>query len=437
MDFILILAYFSAIIISVHIFSGFKNTVKTIIFRSSEQKLFKNYKKEPITDFYIIIPALREQKVIKRTLDRINKIDYPKSKINIVVALDKKEKPINGIKTKDVIEEYIKTKNNNLNIFYTEYAGNEQKRSYQLNSALNFIKNKVKNKKNTFIGVYDADSYPDLNVLKYIDFKARQDKNNIAFQQMINYLLNFNKINKLKKFLLLSNAYYQTMWNYCFEQEQYFKTNKRIDKKHSTLIFPYCMGHGEFFRLDMLSKIGGFPNNGPADGIQIGYILTAKNIKINPIPFDDYCESPEKLSVLYKQHTFWFCGNMYFFKTIKDYKLISLKLAQIVNKLFIGFKWLFRPYIIILTIIALLIYNSYAAYYLITIVFGYYLICYNLIKIYSINKSQIKSQRLHFWGLELPLSDLFLSFGGFNGAIKLFNHFIFNKILKFKKVERL
>jgi len=125
---------------------------------------------------------------------------------------------------------------------------------------------------------------------------------------------------------------------------------------------------------------------------------------------------------------------MYYFKTIKTYKLLSFNFVQTVNKLFIGLKWLFRPYFVIVAFILTI--NSILFWVLLFLIFGYFIIGYLLLLKYVVCDSERNIKKLKFFGFELPFSDLYLSFGGLNGFQKLMRHFLFGIKLKFSKVER-
>jgi len=430
MDLIFWLAIF---MVFIFVLRGLYNIYKVVNWKLREIKSFNegHILKKPDTYFYIIIPALREQNVIYDTLKWISNLNYPKKLFEVIVALDKKEEKN---LTKEKVKEYIRENKSGVKVSFVEYHGKGHKRSFQLNTALKEIFNLFKNKKDVFVGVYDADSRPEKDTLLYVDFK--KSKENIAFQQTINYLLNSKKISKFKNnFLLLGNAYYQTMWNYIAEINQFLKNNSRFEKGKNSLFPPYCMGHGEFFNLDLLKKIKGFPNNGPADGIQIGFVLALKKVKIIPIPLDDSCESPEKLSVLFKQHTFWFCGNLNFFKIINNEKFGLSKIMQIVNHTFLSGKWLIRPFFYtFLFLYAIIIIDFVALIILLILPFVYYLIGYYFIKIQLFNSN--KNLKLNFFGLEIIFAMYFKSFGAVNGLFKKVKSGLFGSKLKFSKVER-
>jgi hypothetical protein len=419
--------------------------IKSIYWKQKEKKTFlSGPKKEEIIYFYILIPALREQNVIKRTLDNLLLLDYPDDKFEIIIALDAKEKmrPGDNFTTKDVLKKYISNKiDRNPKISFVEYQGHGQRRALQLNEALNYVagdaKQKNRNYKNIFVGVYDADSFPDRRVLKYINYKALLDKNNVAFQQTLNYLLNSDNVSKIQKFLLLGNAYYQTMWNYTSEINRFFGANKKIRAQKHSLSPPYCMGHGEFFELDTLLEIGGFPLTAPADGIQIGFVLGDHMKQILPIPFDDYCESPEKLSVLFRQHTFWAFGNSQFFKTIKVSKVFSLKFVQSASHLLRCFKWALCPFFVIPTLILLFKYNFSIFLMSIIVIWFYYLFGYFLIRKFLLEDAPFEIKPLPFRGVEIPFSAAYTSFGAINGLLRLAKSYLSRKPVEvFSKVER-
>ncbi len=437
------IAILFSIIILLFSLNGLLNLYSIISWRGEERENFFRSKKErPNTYFYLIIPALREQNVICKTIERLSMFDYDKKMFEIIVALDKKERE--SIQNKDsstfsVLKQYILQRKNNFpKVSFVEYLGEGQKRAFQLNAALDSIHFDSKNRKNVFVGVYDADSHPDLNTLSYINYKHQKNNTLVAFQQMLNYLLNSKKISTLRySSWILGNAYYQTMWNYIFELKQFFNTNSAIKKGKQSLFPPYCMGHGEFFEYNMLKTVGGFPKDGVADGIQIGFLLSLKGIMINPIPFDDYCESPESLSVIYRQHTFWLFGNIEFFKILSQNGRGIIKFIQALFHLFLSIKWALRPFFYLFTL-TLTIYTNLTlvTVSLLFVPFVYYLTSYYLLSKFVNKDADFEIVKLKYFGVEVILGVFFKSFGAINGFIKILKKGLFGTEPVFKKIER-
>ena len=424
-------------IILYFIINGYISLFVSFSYYLKERKQFLTKKKSTIEKvyFYILIPALREQNVIEKTLKHISSFNYSKNKFEIIVALDKKEssRKKDNLKTKDFINKFI-LEHKSKNVKFIEYAGSAQKRAYQLNVALEYIK-KNNTHQHTFIGVYDADSHPDLDTLKYINYKYTQDNKKVAFQQNMNYLLNSHKIKH--NVVLLANAYYQTMWNYLFEINQFITTNRRILANKKSRFPPYCMGHGEFFKLEVLTRINGFSEIGPADGIQIGFTLTKNNIPIYPVPFEDYCESPESLITLYKQHTFWFFGNLTFYRILRSSKFLSIAFLQNCNHLFLAIKWALRPFLVIFVLIIFTMYNALLFWLLIIFVWVYYLSGYLCVINFLNKNTDFKVYKLRLFGLEIPLGVFYKSLGAIHGVYKILKHIIFKKEINYhNKVER-
>jgi hypothetical protein len=443
MDILPLMTIIFTIVILLFSLKGLLNIYSIISWRNKEREnFFKNKSKSASTYFYLIVPALREQNVICRTLDRLSSFKYDKKMFEIIVALDAKERKslLKGNKsTLDVLKEYISKKGNQLpKVSFIEYVGEGQKRAFQLNAVLDKISNFAIEKKVAFVGVYDADSHPDLNTLAYIDQAHKMDSSKVAFQQILNYLLNSDKLTKVKNSSwVLGNAYYQTLWNYIFELKQFFNTNKAISLDKQSLLPPYCMGHGEFFEFKTLKSIGGFPKDGAADGIQIGFLLSLNKIMIHPVPFDDYCESPESLPVIYKQHTFWLFGNIQFFRILSTQKIGSIWVVQSMFHLFLSIKWALRPFFFLFTLLLAVYTKTYlASIVLVLIPFIYYLTGYFLLSRFVNKDADFVIQRLKYFGLEIILGMFFKSFGAINGFIKIIKKVLFGIEPTFKKIER-
>ncbi len=427
---------------------------RTSLLENFKQKNQRSLSSSPY--FYLIVPALREQKVITRLLERLCCLNYDSSNYEIIVALDVKEKKeLSQQYTIDVVRKFIdNNKNQYTKVSIVEFSGIGQGRAYQLNTAFDIIKKKSleckRNSRYTFVGVYDADSYPDQDVLAYIDWRISTDSHITALQQILDYQLNIDEIEQVRfSRLLKANAYYQAAWNGIFEIPRFLRTNSSLLRNKVPTFPPYCMGHGEFIRLDVLIEIGGFSVKGYADGIQLGFALTNKRILIEPIPLFDYCESPTDLTTLIHQHSLWFAGNLQIFRYVYESpESIIVKIIQIYNHIMLNVKWLFRPiclgwlwgeFIVLIInkqthpidIIAIAMSTL--------VIVGYGIFCLYFVKSRLsqdiVIRENMQSKPIYF-SLWILMSAGFKSIGAWLGLFRLIKGRLIGRSPKFTKVER-
>jgi cellulose synthase/poly-beta-1,6-N-acetylglucosamine synthase-like glycosyltransferase len=301
--------------------------------------------------FYLIVPALREQSVIGRTLQQLCNLNFPSFKYEIIVALDAKEKSgMEKAGTEGVVRQFVAERGSGgPPIVIVEFSGDGQGRALQLNEALRTIVTDQASrgliKRKCFVGIFDADSFPDSEILNYISWRLTVCPDISAFQQALDYRLNLDVIMRARvSKILLGNAYYQSAWNGILEIPLFLRTNLQISHSKEPTFSPYCMGHGEFIRLDVLTDIGGFSETGCADGIQLGFALTNKNIEIEPVPLLDNCESPIDVRTLIHQHSHWFAGNLQVFRYLYySTESTRARLLNVFNHSALNVKWLLRP----------------------------------------------------------------------------------------------
>ncbi|MFI9306951.1 glycosyltransferase [Streptomyces triculaminicus] len=291
---------------------------------------------------YLLVPALREQNVIEDTLAHLRRLDYPADRFEIVVAVDGKE--TDEPTTARVVEEYAKHHPDGAPITVVAHTGPGQRRSLQLNVALDHVLERVAERppqERVLVGVYDADSRPERQVLAYLDDHLLRRPEAMAFQQTVTYLDNHEEL--AGRGLVHANAVYQSLWNYAFEIPRLLASRDRLTTGRTLRFPPYCMGHGEFFDLRALRLIGGFPRTGPCDGIQIGFALSRAGIAVHPVPFDDACQSPTSPATIVRQHTFWYSGLLQFFHWYTPRRLSRDTALPLLCHTAHSTKWLVRP----------------------------------------------------------------------------------------------
>jgi len=246
-----------------------KDKISIILITSERENYEKEQNRKKLKDLYKSLQKRKSLTDIKEKYLGIfsrNKLEeitrgFAKGKINLLSLY----RQYDSLPTTDVLaKELAKAKNKNLNstmFFHTHYPKTKGIMAHQLNYAidnLNKILNKEVSKKNTYIGVYNADSKPNKNTLTVLgknatDYKATKGEYPPVFQQISAYLHNyFSYSATLKGSFLKASSLAQTRWALGSEipmlirQSNFWERKK--NKKMSLLeeIFEpaaYCVGH--------------------------------------------------------------------------------------------------------------------------------------------------------------------------------------------------
>ena len=280
--------------------------------------------------FIILLPVLREEKIIKNTLTYLSSFKYKLDKLKIIIITHQKElatdstnKKKKGQNTIDIVKETIPELNRKLkrNVFlHYHYPYSEGIKSDQLNYALKRLMNQnslIFQNKNTYISLYDADSISDKNTLTILADDAVKNNFPLIYQQPVIYLKNYDFLpNTINGLFMKSFALFQTRYSLGYEAPMFLNSSKNIKRPIGKML--YCLGHGLFIRADFLKKIGFFPT--PIEDTRLGHILSYSKIDVKLLPPLAITEVAQKLIHLFKQSSVWFTGESYFYK---DYKIAS------------------------------------------------------------------------------------------------------------------
>ena len=381
----------------------------------------------------VLIPVLREQSVIKDTINHCVNMHTKNMNLYLVIAGTKRETKTDIDTTLEVVQGWISKYKmdlpSNIDVDYCEALDDGGDRATQLNYAVQYMHN-VKGVRNLdYIGVYDADSLPYSNTLNEVVASFVADKDLCACQQPVHFVKSANLMAANKENpLLIANALYQSTWTVISELpmwiKYYQKKGNKLSKRHL-----YLIGHGEFMTNDVYENFR-FPEYEITDGIQLGYRLGMSNKKVKPLR--EFCNDdvPHQIKSLIKQHKRWFGGCMNFFSSYKWSKKTfgTNAIVQVIDGLWSQARWAWTSWIYIAMLIISILTDVrwFALYLSMGIIYSY------IIPIIShrILNAGIKV-RIIDW-LCLPISIFIKSIGP--------NIFIFNKMfgkkIKYEKVER-
>lgn len=260
------------------------------------------------SNLYILVPVLNEQKIIQDTFFHFLKIIHSFSNVSVVFVTTKKESS-QSVRTIDILNDLL-SKNNTEKVIIIDYPYQKGVMAHQLNYAIKVLKEKA-NKRDFWIGVYNADSRIHENTIKYVLKKIEEKKNShFCMQQYSFYYCN----SITKQSIMQSSALWQSRWSVTFELFrvlfQQCLMRIKIPKMIEVCIekMNYVIGHGFFINANKLMDIGGFPENTINEDAYLGYIINCAKIEIVPIPYFEIAESPNRLKVYINQQDTWYNG---------------------------------------------------------------------------------------------------------------------------------
>lgn len=348
----------------------------------NKNRVYKRKSNQAVNEKYIIcIPMLREQRVVVETLKYFSQLNYPNDKYRIVVVTTHKEiadrviraKQLNkmareisdgktflsiqkkylGLLPSDKLE-VIYNNNRNKNyrtvlknlksahkhipttfdlatkvansinskfkrklVTIMDYPYKEGVMSHQINYAIRKLAKSGQNT-NSIFAVYNADSRPNPNTLKYVTyaFKEFEEETGIRpniVQQSSLFTLNYNNFpSTITGYSLKAASFFQTKWTLVRELSRFRSQSANVVKLNNSFIskllntkISHCVGHGLFVRFGLLSNEY-LPTETINEDLPFGYYQCCKGEPILPLPILENSESPETLSSLINQKRFWF-----------------------------------------------------------------------------------------------------------------------------------
>ncbi|HDG8005950.1 TPA: glycosyltransferase family 2 protein, partial [Clostridioides difficile] len=265
----------------------------------------------------ILVPAHNEAKVIGRTVESLLLLNYPKSKMELIVINDN-----SSDNSKEILEN-IKDRYNNYNftIINTDSLTGGKGKSNALNIGYTISKG-------DFIAVYDADNTPDKNALRYLVQTIVMDD---ELGAVIGKFRTRNKNkNLLTKFINIETLSFQWM-----------------SQAGRWQLFNLCTIPGTNFilRRSIIEEIGGWDSKAIAEDTEISFRIYKLGYKIKLVPQSiTWEQEPETVKVWIKQRTRWAKGNIYVLM-----KYIKNIFKQGRNKIVFDIAYFFSVYFLFLT----------------------------------------------------------------------------------------
>ena len=230
-----IIEYITIFIVGIDLYLVFR-TLLGIIWRKRYNDKINGLGVIEYPNLVIILPALREQPLVKSTMAYFSKLEYPQDKLKIILATTQREEneyKLNnqeGIETTSfLIKKEIEESNYNSNyekFVHIHYPYNIGNKSSQMNYAIEQYIDKYKdiNSEKTYVVVYDFDSMPSDETF----IQAAKISNNYNYpdvlQQVPLNLKNFNELsNDYKNSMILLQGLHHTIRSIGIELFRFFQ----------------------------------------------------------------------------------------------------------------------------------------------------------------------------------------------------------------------
>ena len=325
------------------------STIFAVVFYDryrEKMKKVSNYGNEKI---FILLPAFKEQSLVNETLDYYSKLKgYNYMIIVITSEQEEYENKRFGTRiktTRECVEEYL-DKKNDCSIVHLHGSYTSGTKSTQLNFALNAIiqSMRLEDYSSNYIGVYDFDARPNLEILKDLRKIIYYKNNPEVIQQVPINLKNYQELAMKKNCAMIVHCYQTMIRSVGIELATLLLHLKGI------FLPLYCMGAGMFFRLDTLIENGFFPE--PVDDIALGYRLYLQGKRFGLFPKYSFVESPNSIEEVTKQDVGIFKGICYGVLEIKQKSKLRRKIPTcclIVHNILLRtvLPWIYLIYILL------------------------------------------------------------------------------------------
>ena len=175
-----------------------------------------------------------------------------------------------------------------------------------------------------FVGVFDADSVPDPDTLRWIAGEELAGRGALAYQGVTLSLGNWDAlgirgricavqqssiftrvslarlVNEVRRIALIEGVAARVPGR----PGRWLRAGLELCFRRSQI----CLGHNQFVRLDVLQGLGGFPTRGATEDSTLGYMLGARGILIRAMPTIELTDLPETKEKVIRQNARWYQG---------------------------------------------------------------------------------------------------------------------------------
>lgn len=426
---------FILVIAILYFIAGILSLISIPLGKIVEKKL-KNIIPDKYVDIYVLLPALKEQKIVNETIDWFKNIKYNGNIKYVIITSEKEEdyykkNNINIETTSDLVEKKLKKIRDKrfIHLHYPKIDGNK---SSQMNYAVDEILKNVNDMDNTYISVFDFDSKPDVETFNMLSKVAKYRNNPDVIGQVPMCFKNYVDFSKhTNKILVLLYAFQQTIRASAIEKfrlELSSLTNLRLSQ--------YCMGACMHIKLKTLVDNEKFPIF--VDDLTLGYRLSIRNCSFAYLPSYNYTLIPNKIFDYVNSSVLIFKGVTTYLSEIKRAKgrdawgKIKLFIEGTGNLII----FIFVPILFLTCYIYSIITNKYTLCFWLTLIIPYLftIIGYINMKSYGIKGENKINTFLAF--ILSPLWYIFRPLGFFIYFYRLLKSKLKGKSVEYRKTER-
>lgn len=272
---------------------GFIFTLLTIFLEKKYIKKLNKIKVKKYKNIYVLLPALREQKIVEETIIWFKNIKYNGTIKYIIITTEKEEyeNKKNKVKeetTSQLVEKKLSEIKDSrfMHLHYPKTNGNK---SSQMNYAVDEILKTEEDLENTYISVFDFDSKPEKNTFNDLNKVAKLRNNPDVINQVPLCFKNYEKFSQDKsKILLLLYTFQHTVRSCAIE-----KMKLLISSLTNLKVPQYFMGACMHIKLKSLVENNKFPIF--VDDLTLGYRMSIKNCNFAYLPSYNYTLIPNKI----------------------------------------------------------------------------------------------------------------------------------------------
>ncbi len=260
------------IYLGIAIIATYISAFHLLLWNENKNSIWKQTQIKNFPAVSIIIPAYNEGSTIGNTLKNLLNLNYPKNKTELIVVDDGS--------TDETYRNAVKFKNKNVKIFRKVNGGKA--------SALNFG---IKESKNDFVVVIDADSELDKDALR----NAVQYFTDPKIAAVTSHILVKNKKTLLEK----------------WQDLEFMAIALARKVKEKLNLIDATPGPMSVYRKDILYKIGLFDEKNLLEDVEIAWRILKNGYKIK-MAYDSVVHTnyPSTLSSWWKQRTRWGIGGL-------------------------------------------------------------------------------------------------------------------------------
>jgi glycosyltransferase XagB len=231
----------------------------------------------PSTSFSILLPVRHEEKVLPDTLRALEKIEYPKELVEIIILIREDDLKTIAV-AKKIIEEI-----NAPNIYLKVFNGSPINKPHSLNIGLEVVTKDV-------VVIFDAEDEPHPGLLNLVNTEFINKGVSVvqAGVQLIDYKSHwYSVLNVLEYYFWYKSGLYYFI-NSCGAAP--------------------LGGNTVFFKTALLKQIGGWDEKCLAEDADIGVRISASGAKISVLYVEKYAtkeETPHSLKAFIAQRTRW------------------------------------------------------------------------------------------------------------------------------------